>query len=224
MSEPFDPRVTPWHIDESEFYEIDSYRDQMAFLLRYTILAPSTHNTQPWSFRITETGVEFYADYTRRLMIVDPGDRELMMSIGAAIANFRIAAAHFGYETTAMYERGEEEAKPVAVIAVRETSLPDDRLQRLFSAIPQRRTNRHLFDAREIEPDALQAVCDLIDDYPTRCRSCCRTTSCAWPRWWRTPIASCWRDAPSAARRRNGSARIAATPTASAATRWPCRG
>ncbi|MEA2489007.1 MAG: hypothetical protein QOH21_799, partial [Acidobacteriota bacterium] len=76
----------------------------MAFLLRYAILAPSGHDTQPWSFRITAHGVEVMADYSRRLPVVDKDDRELLMSVGAAIANFGLAAAHFGFDTTLTYE------------------------------------------------------------------------------------------------------------------------
>src|SRR5690606_3392640 len=42
----------PWAIDPSEFPEGGSVGEQLAFLLRYAVLAPSTHNTQPWRFRV----------------------------------------------------------------------------------------------------------------------------------------------------------------------------
>ncbi len=38
MSESFDPRVTPWHIDDSEFYGLESFDDHMRFLLQYSFL------------------------------------------------------------------------------------------------------------------------------------------------------------------------------------------
>src|SRR5688572_20961435 len=113
MSETFDPRTTPWTIDESDFYEIDSFAEQMRFLLQYAVLAPSTHNTQPWSFRLTRRGVDVYADSSRRLPVLDPQNRELFMSLGAAIMNFRIAAAHFGFQTIVLYEGRAEESWPV---------------------------------------------------------------------------------------------------------------
>ena len=100
----FNPRKTPWQIDEADFYEIENREEQLRFLLRYAVLAPSSHNAQPWSFRITADGIEVFADFERRLPIADPGDRELLMSTGAAITNFRVAAAHFGFETTVFYE------------------------------------------------------------------------------------------------------------------------
>lgn len=155
-----------WMIDESEFYELDDRRDEMEFLLRYAVLAPSGHNTQPWKFAIAPEGIEVYADYSRRLPLMDPDDRELVMSIGAAIFNLRVAAAHFGYESTVLHQPQGDTAKPVALVSLRETCDPDLPLRGLFPAIQLRRTNRHPFDARTIDPAALAMLCDLADDYP----------------------------------------------------------
>ena len=43
--------------------------------------------SQPWKFRILPDGVAIYADYTRRLRVIDPDGRELVISVGAAIMN-----------------------------------------------------------------------------------------------------------------------------------------
>ena len=120
MSEHFHPRRTPWHIDDSEFYELESFDEQMRFLLNYAVLAPSGHNTQPWNFRITPDGVEVLADYTQRLPLIDPQNRELLMSVGAAITNFRVAAAHFGFNTAVIYDCLAEEWFPVAHLSATE--------------------------------------------------------------------------------------------------------
>jgi hypothetical protein len=170
VSETFKPSHTPWHIDDSEFYELQSFDEQMRLLLRYAVLAPSGHNTQPWIFRITDSGVEVFADYTKRLFVIDPQDRELLMSVGAAITNFRVAAAHFGFETAVLYDRRPEERIAVALISVRETSSPDRSLAALFRAIPRRHTNRAPFDGQPIDPLALSRLCDLIDLFPETLR------------------------------------------------------
>lgn len=162
MSE-FDPRTSPWSIDEAEFYEIDDWHAQRQFLLRYAVLAPSGHNTQPWTFRIAENGIEVYADYTRRLKVADPGDRELLISIGAAILNLRVAAAHFGFETTVLHEPPGNDLTPVAVVTLRETCNADEQLRRLFPAIIRRRTTRGAFETRDIEPEALDVVCEAVE-------------------------------------------------------------
>lgn len=153
----------PWIIDEDDFYELETREEQVQFLLRYAILAPSGHNTQPWSFRITPEGVQVFADTSRRLMIVDRDDRELLMSVGAAITNFRVAAAHFGFETTVAYGTRSMESGPVATLFVRETCGPDPELAALFPAIRNRHTNRRPFDEQPLDPAALQPICDVID-------------------------------------------------------------
>ena len=163
MSE-FDPRRTPWQIDESDFYELESRRAQIEFLIRYAVLAPSGHNTQPWSFKITPDGVEVYADLERRLPFVDGANRELYMSVGAAITNLRVAAAHFGFETSVLYQPQAGELLPAALVAIRETCCPDSASSRLFSAITVRRTNRQPYTDRPIDDAALARLCDFIDE------------------------------------------------------------
>jgi len=166
LAERYHPRITPWHIDDTEFYDIESVRDQFAFLIRYAILAPSSHNRQPWSFRITADGIEVHADYSRRLPVVDPDDRELVMSVGSAITNLRVAAAHFGYETTVIYESRPDESLPPAFISVRETCAPDPRLASLFPWIKRRHTNRSPFDGTPLQSAPREALFDLMSEFP----------------------------------------------------------
>jgi len=166
IEERVDPRITPWQIDDSEFYELETRREELEFLLRFAILAPSSRNTQPWSFRITTDGVEVFADYSRRLPAIDPDDRELLMSVGAAITNLRVAAAWFGFDTTVLYEQRPEESLPVAVVTFRETCMADEALRSLFPAIRERHTNREPFDGRPLEFETLGALCDLADQFP----------------------------------------------------------
>lgn len=159
----YDPRLTPWRIDEAEFERISSPEERFRFLLRYAVLAPSGHNTQPWSFHVTPDGIEVYADYERRLPIADPDDRELLMSVGAAIANLRVASAHFGLDATVMYQPRSEESLPLAFVAIGPATTPDASLGALFPAITARRTNRKEFDSRPLEDETLAAVCEFID-------------------------------------------------------------
>lgn len=68
-------------------------------LVRRAILAPSSHNTQPWLFRIAGEVVELLADRTRALPVNDPEDRELTLSCGCALMILRIAALDAGLST-----------------------------------------------------------------------------------------------------------------------------
>ena len=62
---------------------------QFRFLLRYAILAPSSHNTQPWLFSLQDRCVEIYADRSRSLRVTDPDDRQLTIAGGCALSNLR---------------------------------------------------------------------------------------------------------------------------------------
>src|SRR5687768_9682674 len=73
--------------------------EQLQFLLRYAVLAPSSHNTQPWLFRIQGHELDLIADVNRSLPVVDPMNRELIMSCGAALNHLHIAARYFGFSS-----------------------------------------------------------------------------------------------------------------------------
>src|SRR6266508_3751998 len=61
------------------------------------VAAPSLHNSQPWRFRIRNGGVDVYADRTRQLEVIDPSGRELLISVGAAVFNLRVAIRQQGW-------------------------------------------------------------------------------------------------------------------------------
>src|SRR4029450_3998185 len=61
-------------------------------------LAPSVHNTQPWTFVLFPDRMELGADRSRRLPVLDPDGRELVESVGAALFNVRCALATRGFD------------------------------------------------------------------------------------------------------------------------------
>jgi hypothetical protein len=65
-------------------------------LIASAILAPSSHNTQPWRFEVRNGGIDLYADRTRTMTQNDPSGRELIISCGCALYNLRVAAAWMG--------------------------------------------------------------------------------------------------------------------------------
>lgn len=76
---------------------------QMREIIHYATLAPNGHNTQPWKFAITQNAIEIYPDYTRRLPVVDPDNREMWISLGCALENLLLAAAASGYAANVIY-------------------------------------------------------------------------------------------------------------------------
>jgi hypothetical protein len=66
-------------------------------IINYATRAPSGHNSQPWRFVIKSDSIEIYPDFTRALPVVDPENRELYISLGAATENLILAAKDFGF-------------------------------------------------------------------------------------------------------------------------------
>lgn len=68
-------------------------------ILYLASLAPSSHNTQPWTVKILEPKRWLIGfDKKCRLPAVDPNNRELLLSIGAFLENLILAAGTYGYE------------------------------------------------------------------------------------------------------------------------------
>jgi len=83
-----------WDIDENHLSPLACAEARLRFALNYAVLAPSTHNSQPWRFIVDGDTVMLCANRTRALPVVDPFDRELVISCGAALdADQRYATA-----------------------------------------------------------------------------------------------------------------------------------
>lgn len=142
-----DPRT----ITETDFPTTGTPAEQWRFLLNYALLAPSEYNTQPWLFSIEGECVDLYADSTRRLPVVDPQDRELLIGCSAAFLNLRLAVRHFGRRESMECFFHEQETSPLlARLRFGAKWTPTSEENRLFSAILARQSNRSLFQARTI--------------------------------------------------------------------------
>lgn len=119
-------------------------------LLRAAVAAPSMHNTQPWSFRFTECVVEVYRDRRRELPAEDPDRRMLHMSLGAAVFNLRVAAAHLAYGTQvrSVLDRGRPDL--VAEVELVAGGPETEQLYRLAPYVQVRRTNRQPYLDRRV--------------------------------------------------------------------------
>jgi len=138
--------LAPWAIKAAEFPSNRSEADKLLFLINYAVLAPSSHNAQPWRFRLIDRSLELYADPTRALPVADPDGREQIMSCGAALFNLRMALQHFEFngEITTLPDANDPDF--LARIRLGERSDPTPELDRLFEAIPKRHTCRFPFE------------------------------------------------------------------------------
>ncbi|HMK38021.1 MAG TPA: nitroreductase [Bacteroidota bacterium] len=157
----FDPMTTPYGVNENDFPRGGSAEEQGVFLLRYALLAPSTHNTQPWKFALVPGGIEVYADYSRRMPVVDPGNRELLMSVGAAVFTLRVAAERFGMECRVAYSYSGDSERPLAVASLGprpSTTGGDEGMASLFGPIVRRHTNRFPFLYSRVPENILRNI------------------------------------------------------------------
>jgi hypothetical protein len=128
--------------------------ERLRFLLQWAVLAPSRHNTQPWTFEIEGDEARIYADASRALPVADPDGRQLVMSCGAAAVNLRLAAAHFGVATSTEIVPTLRRDGLLARVRLEERRASTPDAEEMFQAIPRRRTNRLPLDGRE-PPDGL---------------------------------------------------------------------
>lgn len=128
-------------------------------LIAYAIEAPSSHNTQPWRFEVDGVSRVFvHADRARQLTVGDPAGRELVMSCGAAIENFVIAARTFGFDADVQLLPATSQPDCLAAIVIAPGAWPDDEEGLLFDAIGARRTSRQAFATGPVEPSIVDAL------------------------------------------------------------------
>jgi hypothetical protein len=149
----------PWQASEGDFPSLGTASEKLEFLLQYAVLAPSSHNSQPWLFRIVGDHVDLYADRTRALPVADPADREMLISCGAALGNLRLAMNAFGYTAERILVPQPDDPDLLARVRLGSAYRPTAEQRHLFRAILARRTNRLPFDtARQVPRDLIAAV------------------------------------------------------------------
>ena len=117
-------------------------------------LAPSVHNTQPWSFRIHDEGVELLADFSRQLAVLDPTGRQLQVSCGAALDHLRLSLRGAGLDSTVTLFP-EDDPAVLARVMVVAGSAPTEQELDLGEAISARHSQREPFAGRAVEHDVL---------------------------------------------------------------------
>lgn len=126
--------------------------------LRAAAAAPSIHNTQPWLFRVTDAVVEVLADRSRRLAVIDPDGREMLVSVGAAVFNLRIALGAARYRTALLRMPIGDPEVAARVTATGAAGRPSKAARALAAAIPGRHTNRRPFADRPVPFGTLEEL------------------------------------------------------------------
>jgi nitroreductase len=142
VMEAYDLSSDVWEIDADKFPTEAPLTQRARFLLRYAVLAPSSHNSQPWEFVVEDGKIEVHADEARWLDVADQDKRELHISLGCAIENLCIAAKRFGIGFDIAYH---DDSPPVIVTLYPDRNSSSGSYPELFDQITERSTNHHLF-------------------------------------------------------------------------------
>jgi hypothetical protein len=120
-------------------------------LIRNATLAPSSHNTQCWKFKIEDSAITVFPDPARRCPAVDPDDHHVFVSLGCAIENLAQAAMPHGLHADARLNVGEDAIR-VTLTATRTQATS------LVQAIALRQCTRGDYDGTSISNEDLNLL------------------------------------------------------------------
>ncbi len=113
-------------------------------LVRHATLAPSSHNTQCWTFQLQDRSITIAPDLSRRCPVVDPDDHHVFVSLGCATENLVQAALASGLHADARVALTGAGAIVVNLEPTRGVVSP------LFKAIAERQCTRGDYDGKPL--------------------------------------------------------------------------
>jgi hypothetical protein len=125
---------------------------QFSELVRYATLAPSSHNTQCWKFRLDDRAISILPDLSRRCPVVDPDDHHLYVSLGCAAENLIQAANAQGLSGQMTFDDSGDGAVQISF----KPSPP--KVTPLFEAISHRQCTRAEYDGKPLSTEEIKLL------------------------------------------------------------------
>ena len=142
-------------LSESAFPWHGTMEEKIAYLLRYAIPAPSSHDSRSWRFSVVQNTVELRPALPPWLCGADCDRRELDIGLGCALENVLIAAERFGFGHEVVYPADGRTGAPAASVTLLAEGTPSTcRPAELFEAITTRATNGGRYERRPVPADA----------------------------------------------------------------------
>ncbi|MCK4934354.1 MAG: hypothetical protein KAR79_02090 [Simkaniaceae bacterium] len=142
--------------------------EKIRIFLKYAILAPSSYNTQPWSFSIHGASLHIYTDLRYWIKLLDPMQKELFMSIGCLLENIIIAAKFFGYYASVKYLPKATDPELCLIVDFKQGPIHLSKMDvDLFESIESRSTSRTPFLKTPVKTSLLDEIktCFLEEPY-----------------------------------------------------------
>lgn len=147
------------------------YTEPRKRALSYAILAPNSHNRQPWKIDLSVADeITILPDTDRMLPHTDPINRQITIGFGCFLEILRMAAAGDGYRVDeVIFPQGVDEtsldARPVAKLKL--TADPTVKPDPLFAHVLARRSLKEPYDlTRSISDKDLQTISSETSQLP----------------------------------------------------------
>jgi len=156
-------------ISTKSFTSLKTVEERIKYLLRYAVLAPSTHNSQPWLFKIKGNKCEIHLNKEKKIPYADPKGRDMYISLGCCIENFLLAAKYFG-----VFDNLEIVLKKelVAIVTIKSKVLKSknkEELRCLVKTITNRQNKRGSYNKNCIPSFLLNSISKIANDYKGVC-------------------------------------------------------
>jgi hypothetical protein len=121
-------------------------------LVHYSTLAPSSHNTQCWKFRLHEDSITIVPDLLRHCPVVDPDDHHIFVSLGCATENLAHAALANGFRANAHFDAAGAGSVAISLEVTKALASPQ------FEAIAERQSTRGDYDGKPLSLEELRIL------------------------------------------------------------------
>ena len=123
-------------------------------LVRYATLAPSSHNTQCWKFRVEDSAITILPDPARRTPAVDPDDHHLYASLGCAAENLVQAALANGLKGDVRFDPTTAGGGAIKIALEPTVAVATP----FYLAIPERQCTRAEYDGKPLSTEELRLL------------------------------------------------------------------
>ncbi|MBU0661500.1 nitroreductase family protein [Patescibacteria group bacterium] len=130
-----------WNIQIEDCTQKDSLEKKIRYIISLALLAPSSHNSQPWAFSISGNTVILSPDQTRVLPISDPDQTLLWITFGCVLENISIASDYLGLNVEI-----EDDISNNIVCTFIEKNI-QEKTSNLALYIAKRKTNRSMYES-----------------------------------------------------------------------------
>lgn len=136
-----------------KYKQLSTNSDRLEFLVLLSTLAPSSHNAQPWLFEVGQNIIKVKANFERKLPYSDENNRQLFLSIGAAITNLIQSSKALGLQFTTEdnFDFGNNVIFKISYQSLESSSVD----QKAFDNLVNRKTNRLPFENKDVDKSIL---------------------------------------------------------------------